>query len=96
MIERQQAEIDLLKAENVRLKAADAEKERSSSILQKLAEDLKGRCDFMKEWYESRNTMIAQGVKTITAGYEFLRKWVAMLWDDRCKQQEVMQKRDDD
>ncbi|MFS7948698.1 hypothetical protein Hanom_Chr06g00562961 [Helianthus anomalus] len=50
----------------------------------------------MNEWYESRNTTIAQGVKTITAGYEFLRKRVATLWDDRCKQQEVMQKRDDD
>ncbi|MFS8001006.1 hypothetical protein Hanom_Chr13g01185201 [Helianthus anomalus] len=96
MIERQQAEIDLLKAENERLKAADAERERSNSILQRSVEDRKGRCDFMKEWYESRNTTIAQGVKTITVGYEFLLKRVATLWDDRCKQQEVMQKRDDD
>ncbi|MFS8024872.1 hypothetical protein Hanom_Chr16g01468421 [Helianthus anomalus] len=50
----------------------------------------------MKDWYESRNTTIAGGVKKITAGYEFRRKRVATLWNDRCKQQEVMQKRDDD
>ncbi|MFS7965733.1 hypothetical protein Hanom_Chr09g00765651 [Helianthus anomalus] len=56
---------------------------KSSSILQKLAEDLKGRCDYMKEWYESRNTTIVDGVKKITAGYEFLLNWVATLWDDR-------------
>ncbi|KAJ0791127.1 hypothetical protein HanOQP8_Chr01g0002051 [Helianthus annuus] len=49
----------------------------------------------MKEWYDSRNTTIADGVRKITARYEFLRKRVATLWDDRCKQQEVMQKRDD-
>ncbi|MFS8005410.1 hypothetical protein Hanom_Chr13g01237041 [Helianthus anomalus] len=41
VIGRQQAEIDQLKAENVCLKAADEERERSSSILQKLSEDLK-------------------------------------------------------
>ncbi|KAJ0794566.1 hypothetical protein HanPI659440_Chr04g0140631 [Helianthus annuus] len=95
-IQRQQAEIDFLKAENVRLKAAEAERDRRSSVLQKLAEDLKGRCDFMKDWYESRNTTIAEGVKKITGGYDFLRKRVATLWEDRCKQQEIMRKRDED
>ncbi|KAJ0592367.1 hypothetical protein HanHA300_Chr03g0084321 [Helianthus annuus] len=96
VIQRQQAEIDQLKDENVCLRAADEERERRSSVLQKLAEDLKGRCDFMKDWYESRNTTIAEGVKKITGGYEFLRKRVATLWEDRCKQQEIMQKRDED
>ncbi|MFS7903097.1 hypothetical protein Hanom_Chr01g00019991 [Helianthus anomalus] len=86
VIQRQQAEIDQLKAENARLKAADEERQRSSSILQKLAEDLKSRCDYMKEWYDSRNTTILEGAKKINAGYEFLRTRVATLWEDRCKQ----------
>ncbi|KAJ0477784.1 hypothetical protein HanHA300_Chr13g0492531 [Helianthus annuus] len=96
VIGRQQAEIDQLKAENARLKTADEAREQSISILQKLAEDLKGRCDFMKEWYDSRNTTIVDGVKRINAGYEFLRKRVATLWEDRCKQQEVLKKHDHD
>ncbi|KAJ0540703.1 hypothetical protein HanHA89_Chr09g0319911 [Helianthus annuus] len=50
----------------------------------------------MKEWYESRNTAILEGAKKINAGYEFLRGRVATLWEDRCKQQEIMKKRDDD
>ncbi|KAJ0616566.1 hypothetical protein HanIR_Chr02g0091981 [Helianthus annuus] len=95
-IQRQQADIDFLKAENGRLKAAEAERDRRSSVLQRLAEDLKGRCDFMKDQYESRNTTIAEGVKKITGGYDFLRMRVATLWEDRCKQQEIMRKRDED
>ncbi|KAJ0657348.1 hypothetical protein HanLR1_Chr14g0545931 [Helianthus annuus] len=50
----------------------------------------------MKNWYETKNTTIAEGVKTITKGYDFLRKRVAILWEDRCKQQEILQKRDED
>ncbi|KAM0029565.1 hypothetical protein Hdeb2414_s0018g00527541 [Helianthus debilis subsp. tardiflorus] len=95
-IQNQQEEIDRLKAENERLKASEVERDRRSSVLQKLAEDLKGRCDFMKNWYETRNTTIAEGVKTMTKGYEFLRKRVATLWEDRCKQQEILQKQDED
>ncbi|KAJ0725893.1 hypothetical protein HanPI659440_Chr12g0464061 [Helianthus annuus] len=56
VIGRQQAEIDQLKVENARLKTADEAREQSSSILQKLAEDLKGRCDFMKEWLRISKT----------------------------------------
>ncbi|XP_022032388.1 uncharacterized protein LOC110933476 [Helianthus annuus] len=52
-IQRQQAEINLLKAENERLKASEAERDRRSLVLQKLAEDLRNRCDVMKEWYDS-------------------------------------------
>ncbi|KAM0030900.1 hypothetical protein Hdeb2414_s0017g00502441 [Helianthus debilis subsp. tardiflorus] len=95
-IQHQQAEIVRLKAENERLKASEVELDRRSSVHQKLAEDLKGRCDFMKNWYETRNTTIAEGVKTMTKGYDFLRKRVATLWEDRCKQQEILQKRDED
>ncbi|XP_022032612.2 merozoite surface antigen 2, allelic form 2-like [Helianthus annuus] len=64
-IQRQQAEIDFLKAENVRLRAADEERQRSSSVLQKLAEDLRNRCDVMKEWYDSRNTTILEGASLV-------------------------------
>ncbi|MFS8001840.1 hypothetical protein Hanom_Chr13g01195081 [Helianthus anomalus] len=96
VIGRQQAEIDKLKAKNVRLKTIDEAREQSSSILKKLAEDLKGRCDFMKEWYESRNPTIVDGVKRINASYEFLRNHVTIFWEDRCKQQEVLKKHDHD
>ncbi|KAJ0734976.1 hypothetical protein HanPI659440_Chr11g0426571 [Helianthus annuus] len=68
----------------------------SSSKLQKLAENLKERHDYMKQWYDSRNTTIVDGVKKINEGYEFLRKRVNTLWGDRCKQQEVLKKKDDD
>ncbi|MFS7952980.1 hypothetical protein Hanom_Chr07g00613291 [Helianthus anomalus] len=95
-IQRQQAKIDFLKAENVWLKATEAERDRRSTVLQKLAEDLKNRCDVMKEWYETRNTTILEGAKKMSVGFEFVRKRVATLWEDRCKQQEILQKRDDD
>ncbi|KAF5788900.1 hypothetical protein HanXRQr2_Chr09g0364591 [Helianthus annuus] len=95
-IQHQQAEIDRLKADNERLKVSEVERDRRSSVLQKLAKDLKGWCDFMKNWYETRNTTIAEGVKTMTKGHDFLRKRVATLWEDRCKQQEILQNRDED
>ncbi|KAJ0787865.1 hypothetical protein HanPI659440_Chr05g0185161 [Helianthus annuus] len=68
----------------------------SSSALQRLADALKERHDYMKQWYGSRNTTIVDGVKKINEGYELLRKRVNTLWNDRCKQQEVMKKKDDD
>ncbi|KAJ0710541.1 hypothetical protein HanOQP8_Chr09g0313591 [Helianthus annuus] len=70
-------------------------KERSSQ-LQRLAEALKEKHDYMKEWYNSRNTTIVDGVKQITEGFEFVRKHVNILLADRCKQQEVLKKRDHD
>ncbi|KAJ0539587.1 hypothetical protein HanHA300_Chr08g0288091 [Helianthus annuus] len=68
----------------------------SNSKLQKLAENLKERHDFMKEWYDSRNTTIVDGVKKITESSEIVRKRVHILWNDHCKQQEVLKKKDDD
>ncbi|MFS7977266.1 hypothetical protein Hanom_Chr10g00902021 [Helianthus anomalus] len=68
----------------------------SNSKLQKLAESLKERHDYMKEWYDSRNTTIADGVKKITKSSKVVRMRVYILWNDRCKQQEVLKKRDDD
>ncbi|MFS7926554.1 hypothetical protein Hanom_Chr04g00298381 [Helianthus anomalus] len=47
-------------------------------------------------WYNSRNTKITDGVKQITKGFEFVRNRVNILWGDRCKQQEVLKKRDHD
>ncbi|KAJ0512631.1 hypothetical protein HanHA300_Chr10g0348351 [Helianthus annuus] len=67
-------------------------KERSSE-LQRLVEAVKEKHDYMKEWYNSRNTKIVDGVKRITEGFEFVRRRVNIPWADRCKQQEVLQKR---
>ncbi|MFS7956088.1 hypothetical protein Hanom_Chr07g00650441 [Helianthus anomalus] len=68
----------------------------SNSKLQKLVESLKERHNYMKEWYDSRNTTIADRVKKITDGAEFVRKRVNIPWTYRCKQQEVLKKKDDD
>ncbi|MFS7927807.1 hypothetical protein Hanom_Chr04g00313461 [Helianthus anomalus] len=50
----------------------------------------------MKEWYNSRNTTIVDGVKKINDGFEAVGKRVNILWVDRCKLQEVLQKKDHD
>ncbi|MFS8021889.1 hypothetical protein Hanom_Chr16g01432781 [Helianthus anomalus] len=68
----------------------------SSSKLQKLAENLKERHDFTKEWYDSRNTTIVDEVKKITESSEIVRKRANIMWNDRCKQQEVLKKKVDD
>ncbi|KAM0047216.1 hypothetical protein Hdeb2414_s0009g00325861 [Helianthus debilis subsp. tardiflorus] len=70
-------------------------KERSTAI-QRLAETLKSKHYEMKEWYNSRNTKITDGVKKINDGFENVRKCVNIMWDDRCKQQEALKKRDHD
>ncbi|MFS7945792.1 hypothetical protein Hanom_Chr06g00528341 [Helianthus anomalus] len=68
-------------------------KERSTQV-HRLAETLKEKHDDMREWYNSCNTIITDGVKKITDGFEFVRRHVNILWGDRCKQQEVLKKRD--
>ncbi|KAJ0654626.1 hypothetical protein HanLR1_Chr14g0509251 [Helianthus annuus] len=60
-------------------------KERSIEV-QRLAETLKAKHDDMKEWYNSRNTKITDGVKRINDGFENVRKCVNIMWVDRCKQ----------
>ncbi|KAF5755322.1 hypothetical protein HanRHA438_Chr17g0811471 [Helianthus annuus] len=82
-------------ADNTRGIEMNRMKERSSE-LQRLAEALKEKHDYMKEWYNSRNTTIVDGVKRINDGFEAVRKGVNILWGDRCKQQEVLKKRDHD
>ncbi|MFS8021883.1 hypothetical protein Hanom_Chr16g01432711 [Helianthus anomalus] len=49
----------------------------------------------MKQLYDSRNTTMVDGVKKITESFEIVRKRVNILWADRCKQQEVLKKKDD-
>ncbi|KAJ0605345.1 hypothetical protein HanHA300_Chr02g0061981 [Helianthus annuus] len=70
-------------------------KERSAAV-QRLAEALKAKHDDMKEWYNSRNTKITDGVKKINDGFEIVRKRVNIMWVDRCKQQEALKKRHHD
>ncbi|KAF5807960.1 hypothetical protein HanXRQr2_Chr04g0139971 [Helianthus annuus] len=82
-------------ADNTRGIEMNRLKERSTQV-QRLAESLKEKHDDMREWYNSRNTIIIDGVKKITEGVEFVRRRVNILWGDRCKQQEVLQKKDDD
>ncbi|MFS8024884.1 hypothetical protein Hanom_Chr16g01468561 [Helianthus anomalus] len=50
----------------------------------------------MKQWYDFRNMTIVDRVKKINEGHELLRKRVNTLWNERCKPQEVMKKKDDD
>ncbi|MFS7945797.1 hypothetical protein Hanom_Chr06g00528391 [Helianthus anomalus] len=68
-------------------------KERSTQV-HRLAETLKEKHDDMREWYNSCNTIITDGVKKITDGFEFVRRHANILWGDRWKQQEVQKKRD--
>ncbi|MFS7995452.1 hypothetical protein Hanom_Chr12g01118051 [Helianthus anomalus] len=82
-------------ADNTRGIDMNRMKERRSE-LQRLAEALKEKHNYMKKWYNSRNTTIVDGVKRITEGFEFVRRCVNILWGDRCKQQEVLQQRDHD
>ncbi|KAJ0749512.1 hypothetical protein HanLR1_Chr05g0170771 [Helianthus annuus] len=70
-------------------------KERSTTV-QRLAETLKAKHDDMKEWYNSHNTKITDGVKKINDRFEIVRKRVNIIWADRCKQQEALKKRDHD
>ncbi|MFS7919899.1 hypothetical protein Hanom_Chr03g00218031 [Helianthus anomalus] len=82
-------------ADNTRGIDMNCLKERSIQV-QRLAETLKEKHDDMKEWYNIRNTKITDGVKRITDGFEVVRKRVNILWGDRCKQQELLKKRDHD
>ncbi|MFS8006235.1 hypothetical protein Hanom_Chr14g01246821 [Helianthus anomalus] len=82
-------------ADNARGIDMNCLKERSIEV-QRLAENLKAKHDDMKEWYNSRNTKIIDGVKRINDGFENVRKCVNILWADRCKQQESLKKRDHD
>ncbi|MFS7947879.1 hypothetical protein Hanom_Chr06g00553351 [Helianthus anomalus] len=70
-------------------------KERSIEV-KRLADTLKEKHEDMKEWYNIRNNKLTYGVKRITDGFEFVRKRVNILLGDRCKQQEVLKKREHD
>ncbi|KAM0019231.1 hypothetical protein Hdeb2414_s0026g00683141 [Helianthus debilis subsp. tardiflorus] len=114
---RQQTEIEHLKAENERLKAANDIRERQllqmrttnntcgikmnrlkerSTEVQRVANALKANHDDMTEWYNSSNTTMTEGFKTIKDNIELSTKRVNILWSERCKQLEILHKRDQD
>ncbi|KAJ0817220.1 hypothetical protein HanLR1_Chr00c0450g0752121 [Helianthus annuus] len=70
-------------------------KERSTLLLQN-ADKLSGKYDYITNWYDSRNKTIADNAKKMMSNYDMTRKRVNTLWDERCKAQEVLQKRDHD
>ncbi|MFS7914554.1 hypothetical protein Hanom_Chr02g00154801 [Helianthus anomalus] len=82
-------------ADNARGIEMNRLKDRSTTV-QRVAEALKAKHDDMREWYNSQNTTITDGVKRINDGFEAVRKRVNILWGNRCKQQEVLKKRDHD
>ncbi|KAJ0514197.1 hypothetical protein HanHA300_Chr10g0366851 [Helianthus annuus] len=98
-VQKQQAEIERLRAENVQLRAADnargiemnRQKEQSTLLLQNV-DKLSGKYDDITKWYDSRNKYIADNVKHMTSTYEMTRKRVNTLWHERCKAQEVLRK----
>ncbi|KAJ0794530.1 hypothetical protein HanPI659440_Chr04g0140251 [Helianthus annuus] len=110
VVQKQQAEIEQLRAENVQLRGENVQlkaannacgiemnrmKERSALLLQN-ADTLLGKYDDITNWYDSRNKIIANNVKQMMSNYYMTRKWVNTLWDERCKAQEVLRKRDHD
>ncbi|KAJ0753579.1 hypothetical protein HanPI659440_Chr09g0337381 [Helianthus annuus] len=103
VVQKQQVEIEQLQAEIAQLRAADNArgiemnrlKERIVVFLQ-TADKLSGKYDDITKWYDTRNKTIADNVKQITSSYEMTRKRVNTLWNERCKAQEVLQKRDQD
>ncbi|MFS7930500.1 hypothetical protein Hanom_Chr04g00345041 [Helianthus anomalus] len=70
---------------------------KDQSIAMKHSTDrLAERHDFMKNWYDSRNTTLVDGFKSIKDAFEISRKKVNILWSGRCKAQQIQRKRDHD
>ncbi|MFS7894131.1 hypothetical protein Hanom_Chr00s001348g01680771 [Helianthus anomalus] len=93
--ERERQLLQMRATDNARGIDMNRLKERST-VVQRLAETLKGKHDDMKQWYNSRNTKITDRVKKIQDGFENVKKRVNIMWVDRCKQQEALKKRDHD
>ncbi|KAM0031963.1 hypothetical protein Hdeb2414_s0016g00469871 [Helianthus debilis subsp. tardiflorus] len=70
-------------------------KEQSASV-QRSADKLVARHDDMKEWYNNRNTTLVEGFTSIKDAFEISRNMVNILWSERCKEQEILRKRDHD
>ncbi|KAF5780958.1 hypothetical protein HanXRQr2_Chr11g0477891 [Helianthus annuus] len=82
-------------ADNARGIELNRVKEQSIAVKQS-ADRLAERHDLMKEWYDSRNTTLVDGFKSIKTAFKISRKRVNILWSDRCKEQEIQRKRDHD
>ncbi|MFS8001072.1 hypothetical protein Hanom_Chr13g01185921 [Helianthus anomalus] len=67
-----------------------------SAYVQRSTDRLVARHDDMKEWYNNRNTTVVEGFNSITDAFEISRKWVNILWSERCKEQVILRKRDYD
>ncbi|MFS8001082.1 hypothetical protein Hanom_Chr13g01186021 [Helianthus anomalus] len=70
-------------------------KEQSASV-QRSTDRLVATHDDMKEWYNNRNTTLVEGFNSIKDAFEISRKRVNILWSERCKEQEILRKRDYD
>ncbi|KAM0006292.1 hypothetical protein Hdeb2414_s0178g00824901 [Helianthus debilis subsp. tardiflorus] len=82
-------------ADNARGIEMNMLKERSAAV-QQSAETFAAKHDDMRQWYNERNTTLINGFSTIKDAFEMSRKRVNTLWSERCKAQEVLQKRDHD
>ncbi|MFS7910861.1 hypothetical protein Hanom_Chr02g00111171 [Helianthus anomalus] len=82
-------------ADNVRGIDMNRLKEKSNDVL-RTADKLSGKYNEITKWYDSRNKVLAGNVKQITRSYEVTRKRVNTLWADKCKEEEMLQKRDHD
>ncbi|KAJ0715941.1 hypothetical protein HanPI659440_Chr13g0507141 [Helianthus annuus] len=70
-------------------------KERSIEV-QRIADSLKAKHDDMRQWYNSRNTTSTEGFKNIKDNVELYAKRVNIMRSERCKQLEILRKRDQD
>ncbi|KAJ0796974.1 hypothetical protein HanPI659440_Chr04g0168531 [Helianthus annuus] len=101
--ERLKAAADIRERQLLQMRAADNTrgvemnrlKERSTEV-QRAADALKAKHDDMREWYNTRNTTLTEGFKTIKDNVVLSTKRVNILWSERCKQLEILRKRDQD
>ncbi|KAJ0575730.1 hypothetical protein HanIR_Chr05g0216161 [Helianthus annuus] len=92
---REQQLLQMCAAENARGIEMNRLKERSTEV-QRVADSLKAKHDDMREWYNSRNTTLTEGFKTIKDNVELSTKRINILWSERCKQLEILRKCDQD
>ncbi|MFS7984269.1 hypothetical protein Hanom_Chr11g00984511 [Helianthus anomalus] len=93
--ERARQLLQMRAADNTRGIELNRVKEQSIAMKQS-ADRLAERHNFMKNWYDTRNTTLVDGFKLIKDAFEISRKRVNIMWNDRCKAQEVQRKRDHD
>ncbi|MFS7928172.1 hypothetical protein Hanom_Chr04g00317691 [Helianthus anomalus] len=86
----------------VQLQAADDERARQLLQMRAVKNTRGIELNRVKEqsiavnWYDTRTTTLVDGFKSIKDAFEISRKRVNIMWNDRCKAQEVQRKRDHD